>query len=109
MTDREEYHAEMQKLRAVKATPHRMTLSDAYRDLLDNFRQLIARPVRERDSIEAGRTARGEPVVNVKYYRGEDETREELERATSATLDRLVAKYPTSSGYVFAKDNGGEK
>ncbi|PYO39514.1 MAG: hypothetical protein DMD33_19795 [Gemmatimonadetes bacterium] len=102
---------ERAKLKSVPAspeTPHRHTLADAYRDLQEMFRQLIARPIRERDSIEAGRTARGEPVMTVKFYRGEDETREQLELATTAALDRLVSKYPTSSGYVFATESNGD-
>lgn len=90
-----------------KATPAEKANAARLRDLKHTVELLLTRPSRDSDSISGGRNSRGEPVFEVKFYRQEGETREQLQARWQEAVETMAARYPLSSGHVWAK-NGGE-
>lgn len=90
-----------------KATPAEKANAARLRDLKHVLDAIIKRPVREgTDSISVGRNSGGRPVFDVKFYARDGETTEQHEDRLMATVDRLAARYPLETGYLWAKDNG---
>lgn len=83
------------------------TLSPAKRlSLSEILTLLLTRGGESHESVELGRSARGETTISVVARTREGETLLDAESRAKDTYDRLRATYPLSTGYVGAVADG---
>jgi hypothetical protein len=90
---------------SIDAPPVRLTLTQAYRNLLDVTSLLLTRQSNRTPAqdVELTRNIKGETNIKVSGSTLEDETLEECAERVAALYEQLRMRFPLESGYVGAQ------